>query len=146
MGVIAFAWKGMTLFHLDPALLTIRQPARWVIVGSRKWLLLLSLFPVFATAQTPPQPERVIDFESSSQLAGSYLDRRYAAVTETAPLDGKASLRVDTSSSQSTWNACFKTAPGLFQGGKDYIVEFRCKVLSIGDDSFVDILMRPFDA
>ncbi len=116
-------------------------------------LVLLLAAPFFAampfgcSSQAPqqePQPTIKIDFENSTQILGCYFNQ--ASISKSNALSEGASLLIDTSASSSEWNGCFKTPPGLLKGGGDYVVEFTCKNLSLGTDSWMLFLIRPFDA
>jgi len=113
----------------------------------------LPLFSVLLAAegcssQTPQEvqaPTAIFDFEEPSKIVGGFMDGRYASFSDASPIEGKLSLAVDTFSSSSEWSSCFKTPPGLLKGGQDYVVEFKCKCLSVGPDSYALFLIRPFD-
>jgi len=105
-----------------------------------------------ASQPKPPQaapasePVAVFDFEAPSQLASCYVNERFAYSTSEDPIAGGASLLIDTRLSQTDWTQCLKTPSGLLKGGRDYVVEFKCKNVFVGPDSYSLFLVRPFDA
>jgi Right handed beta helix region len=102
--------------------------------------------PVFASAAGPMEKAILkFDFENPAQIKECYLNSRYASVTTTKSINGKASLIIDTSSSSSEWNTCFKTPPGLLKGGGNYIIDFKCRNLSIAPGSYLFFMIKPFD-
>ncbi len=85
------------------------------------------------------------NFDGALSTDNCYYDKKYVNISTAFPISGKASLGIDTRSSTSKWNACFKTSSGLLKEGY-YVIEFTARIITLGKDSCLTFLVRPFHA
>lgn len=55
-------------------------------------------------------------------------------------------LRIDTRTSDQTWNPCALTPPGRLLAGRSYVAQVTCRIDELGDDAFLLLLVRPAGA
>ena len=96
-----------------------------------------------AAAQTTPETTESIkiDFSSQDQLKYFWLNTPFARLEK----NNGSVLKIDTSKDNSQRKECFKTMPGFLKEGQCYIVEFKCRNLSLGKDSYLTYNVSPFD-
>ncbi len=87
----------------------------------------------------------VLDCESGVPDAFRLLNAN-ASVTRNEPLSGKASLLLDTTRSREEWNPALQTARGVLKPDTDYVMTFKCKILTASKDAMVHCFVRPLDA
>ena len=92
--------------------------------------------PSSDTARQPLREKTSVDLGDSSS---------YSLVPPLGSVENGL-LKFDTKASDSTWNTCFKTTPGLFKPGKSYSVSLTCKTQEALNDSYLFLLVRAFDA